>query len=158
MRMARQKPTTSTSSSQTTVLTLGLSAVPGPSLSTFVVRGPAALLPVPTVAGLDETKAPHEPPEDAQMLPYLQKTITWGTKSERLCMWQCMCVAGSAGCESKGECTRYTWHPTTLSCKLYTGDPPEGVESGSVTPDGTKTVLNNGIDGKLRLTDSDPAV
>jgi len=51
--------------------------------------------------------------------PYLTKTITWGSKSEAECKWQCNCKGSASGCDSKDKCKRYAWDQKTKKCELF---------------------------------------
>merc|ERR1712185_143178 len=45
--------------------------------------------------------------------PYWTMTITWNTKSESDCKFQCDCKGTKSGCNSKDKCKRYEWDQST---------------------------------------------
>ena len=51
--------------------------------------------------------------------PFATITITWGTKSEQDCAWQCTCSPSAQGCKYGAKCRDYRWAQPSKVCELF---------------------------------------
>merc|ERR1719163_721262 len=51
--------------------------------------------------------------------PFKTMKITWGTRNEGACQWQCKCMKNEAGCNSEDKCTHFHFDSFTRVYKLY---------------------------------------
>lgn len=65
------------------------------------------------------TKAPVKVPTQNTAAAYKTLTITWGSKDESACTWQCTCKTSQKGCHSANKCKCYKWNGLSKKCELF---------------------------------------